>query len=393
MDKVSLDDFSLVIGGPFYRLLIRSHMIETESHHAYRRAIFFALITWLPLLVLSALQGVAVGRTVRVPFLFDIAANTRFLIAGPLLIIAEIIIDPRIKAVVKHFVNSGLVPEEDHKDFESIVKRTSKLLDLALVEAILLVIIVIFSISGFRLEALSGNTSTWHSLTSGSGESVTLAGWWFAVISRPFFQFLLLRWLFKLVIWYLFLWRVSRLNLSLIPTHPDTAGGLGFLGSGQVTFAMVAFAASIPFAAALGQKIIFGGERLVSFKITIIAYAVLQLILFLGPLLVFTPLLQKAKRRGLLDYGVLAARYTQSFDNKWVKGNVSEGEPLLGSSDIQSLADLSNSYQIVRNMRIVPFNRDNIIFIVAASVIPMLPLILTVISLEEILLKVLKLLF
>ncbi|HEX3036375.1 MAG TPA: hypothetical protein VHT73_14860 [Thermodesulfobacteriota bacterium] len=396
MDKVSsvnLDDFSLVIGGPFYRLLIRSHMIETESHHVYRRAILFVLITWLPLLILSALQGVAVGNTVKVPFLYDIAANTRFLIAGPILIIAEIIIDPRTKAIVKHFVNSGLIREEDRKDFESIVKEASKLLDLALVEATLLVIIVIFSISGFKLESLSGGISTWHELASGSVQKATLAGWWFAIVSRPFIQFLLLRWLFKLGIWYWCLWRVSRLNLRLIPTHPDTSGGLGFLGSGQTQFGIIAFAVSITFAAALGEKIIFGGERLLSYKITIVAYVVLQLILFLGPLFVFTPLLVKAKRRGLLDYGVLAARYTQSFDNKWVKGNIPEGESLLGSSDIQSLADLSNSFQIVRNMRSFPFSRDNIIFIVAASVIPMLPLLLTVIPLEEILLRVLKLLF
>lgn len=393
VSSVNLDDFSLVIGGPFYRLLIRSHMIETESHHAYRRAILLVLITWLPLLVLSAMQGVAAGSTVKVPFLFDIAANVRFLIAGPLLIIAEIIIDPRTKAIVKHFVNSGLIREEDREDFESLVKEASKLLDLALVEATLLIIIVIFSISGFRLESLSGDISTWHELASGSVHKATLAGWWFAVISRPFFQFLMLRWLFKLGIWYWCLWRVSKLNLRLIPTHPDTAGGLGFLGSGQAQFGIIAFAFSIIFAAALGQRIIFGGEQLLSYKIIIVAYVVLQLILFLGPLLVFTPLLLKAKRRGLLDYGVLAAKYTQSFDNKWVKGNVPEGEPLLGSSDIQSLADLFNSFQIVRSMRTFPFTRDNIIFIVAASVIPMLPLVLTVIPMEEILLRILKLLF
>ncbi len=396
MDKVSsanLDDFSLVIGGPLYRLLIRSHIIETESYHVFRRAILFALITWLPLLVLSALQGVAVGSTVKVPFLYDIAANVRFLIAGPLLLIAEIIIDPRTKAIVKHFVNSGLIREEDLKDFESTVKKASKLLDLALVEAILLVIIVIFSISGFRLESLSGGISTWHELASGSVQKATLAGWWFAIVSRPFFQFLLLRWLFKLGIWYWCLWRVSRFNLRLVPTHPDTAGGLGFLGGGQTQFGIIVFALSITFAAALGERIIFGGERLLSYKITIAAYVVLQLILFLGPLLVFAPLLLKVKRRGLLDYGVLAAGYTQSFDNKWVKGNAPEGESLLGSSDIQSLADLSNSFQIVRSMRIFPFSRDNIIFIAAASVIPMLPLVLTVIPLEEILLRVLKLLF
>jgi len=156
---------------------------------------------------------------------------------------------------------------------------------------------------------------------------------------------------------------------------------------------MIVLAVSVVISAALGEGIIFGGEKLVSFKVIIVAYVVLQLVLFLGPLLVFSPLLIKTKRRGLQDYGALATSYTQSFDNKWVSGNAPQGEILLGSSDIQSLADLANSFQVVRKMSAFPFNRDNVIFIVAASVIPMLPLLLTVISLEEILLKVLKLLF
>jgi hypothetical protein len=396
MNKVSsfnLDDFSLVSGGPFYRLLIRSRLVETDSHSTLRRAILFALVTWLPLLILSALQGVAVGSITKIPFLYDLAANVRFLIAGPLLIIAEIEIDPRIRRVVKHFINSGLIREEDLKDFESAVKEVSKLRDLTMVELALLAIIIIFSFSGFRLESLSGGISTWHNLTSGSVQKATLAGWWFAIVSRPFFQFLLLQWLWKLCIWSWFLWRVSRLNLRLVPTHPDLVGGLGFVGSGQMSFGSIVFAGSIMVSAALGQRIIFGGEPLLSFKVTIVAYLILFQVIFLGPLLVFSPSLLKAKRQGLLDYGILAARYTQSFDNKWVEGKFPEGEPLLGSSDIQSLADLANSFQIVRNMKIFPFGRDNIVFFVAASVIPMLPLVLTVIPLEEILLRILKLLF
>lgn len=395
MDKVSslnLNDFSLVGGGPFYRLLIRSRLIETGSHHAFRRAVLFMLVTWLPLLVLSTLQGVAIGSTVKIPFLFDFAVSARFLIAGPLLIIAEILIDPRLRVIVKHFINSGLVKEEDLSDFESAVKELSKLRDFAPMEVVLLVIIVIYSFTGFRIEALSGGISTWHSLTSGSDQRVTFAGWWFVVVSRPLFSFLLLRWLWKLCIWAWFLWRVSRLNLRLIPTHPDMAGGLGFLGSGQAQFGIIVLALSIILTAAIGEKIIFGGELLSSFKVLIIAYVVLQLVIFLGPLLVFAPLLVRVKRRGLLDYGALATGYTQSFDNKWVRGKAPDGDTLLGSSDIQSLADLANSFQIVNKMGAFPFNRFNITFIVAASAVPMLPLLLTVISPEEIVLKILKLL-
>jgi hypothetical protein len=396
MDKVpslNLNDFSLVRGGLFYRLLMRSHLVETESHHAYKRAILLALITWLPLLVLSALQGVAIGNTVKIPFLFDFAASVRFLIAGPLLIIAEIIIDPRIKIIVRHFISSGLVQKENLQDFESAVKGVLKLRDLAMVEVVLLAIIIIFSFSGIRLESVSGGISTWHNLASGSFQKATLANLWYAGVSRPFIQFLLLRWLWKLCIWYWFLWRVSRLNLRLIPTHPDTVGGLGFLGSGQAQFGIIVLAGSIIISAAIGEKIILGGESLYSFKVSIAANTVMQLVVFLLPLIVFTPLLLRVKRRGLLEYGTLATGYAQSFDNKWVRGKATEGEPLLGSSDIQSLADLANSYQIIRKMRVFPFSRDNIVFIAGASLIPMVPLLLTVISLEEIIMKVLKLLF
>lgn len=395
MDKVSslnLNDFSIVSGGPFYNLIVRLRLVETGSHHAYRRAALFVLLTWLPLLVLSALQGVALGSTVKIPFLFDFAASTRYLIAGPLLIIAEILIDPRLRVIVKHFISSGLVKEEDLQEFESAVKEVSKLRDFAPVELVLFAVIVIYAFTGLRFESVSGGISTWHSLGSGSEQRLTFAGWWFVVVSQPLFQFLLLRWLWKLCIWARFLWRVSTLDLHLIPTHPDLAGGLGFLGSGQAQFGIIVLALSIILTAAIGEKIIFGGESLSSYKAIIIAYVVLQLVIFLGPLLVFSPLLLIVKRKGLLDYGALATGYTQSFDNKWVRGKAPDTETLLGSSDIQSLADLANSFQVVNKMGAFPFDRSNIMFIVAAAAIPMFPLLLTVISPEQILLKILNLL-
>ena len=385
--------FSLVSGGPFYRMLVRARLIKADPRHAFKRAAWFALITWLPLLALSVMEGVAIGGAVHVPFFHDFAAQTRFLLAGPLLIIVEIMIDPRIRSVAMHFIDSGLVQKDDLPEFESAVAEVSRLRNLTWVEMMFLAAVVIVSLSGFKAESLSGGISTWHEITSESGPRVTLAGWWFAAVSMPLFQFLLLRWLWTLLIWSFFLWRMSRLDLRLVATHPDLAGGLGFLGGGQAKFGPLIFAASSVAAAALGQRIIFGGEPLVSFKTTIVAYVALILFIFLGPLLVFSSKLLTVKRQGLLDYGKLATGYTQSFDGKWVRGHAPEGEALLGSSDLQSLADLGNSYQVVRSMRVFPVSRDNIIAIVGPALIPMLPLALTVVPLEELLLKVAKLLF
>ena len=50
-------------------------------------------------------------------------------------------------------------------------------------------------------------------------------------MSLSLYQFVLLRWYFRLFIWTRFLWQVSRIDLRLIPTHPDRCGGLGFVAA------------------------------------------------------------------------------------------------------------------------------------------------------------------
>ena len=109
----------------------------------------------------------------------------------------------------------------------------------------------------------------------------------------------------------------------------------------------------------------------------------MMLIIFLAPLLVFSPKLFMIKRRGLLEYSALGNEYTQSFDRKWIRKENPEGELLLGSADIHSLADLSNSFEFVRNMRPFPVDRNSIIPIVVATALPMLPLVLTVYPFDE----------
>ena len=72
--------------------------------------------------------------------------------------------------------------------------------------------------------------------------NLSMAGWWHALVSVPMFQFLLLRWYFRVFIWARFLWRMSRINLKLVPTHPDRVGGLGFLTNVVYAFTPVLLA-------------------------------------------------------------------------------------------------------------------------------------------------------
>src|SRR5215472_1664863 len=114
---------SVVEGGPLDRLQLRLGLIKLQRPLIVRRAVIFALIAWLPLLILSALQGVLLTN-VRIPFLYDPSAHVRFLLSVPLLIVAEVVIGPRIVAATSHFITSGLIPEDRHQDFDAAIADT-----------------------------------------------------------------------------------------------------------------------------------------------------------------------------------------------------------------------------------------------------------------------------
>jgi hypothetical protein len=388
---LNLDEFSLAKGGLLFKLLVRMRLMKPDLTPAHRRAVVLALFAWLPLLILSAFQGLALGGSVRIPFLFDFPISVRLLLSLPLLILAENVIDERTQMVVKHWIQSGLVRKNDHSAFESSIRQVLSMRNSLLAEGVIAGL-VIFSAAFLRLE-FSGTSSTWQFLVSSSGATRTLAGWWHVLVSIPVITFLMFRWVWHYLIWCWFLWRTSRLDLHLVPTHPDMAAGLGFLGLAQAKYAIIIFALSSLLSSQMGQEILFGGASLASYRITIFGFVALILIMSLGPLLVFSPKLFDAKRQGLLEYGALANEYTQSFERKWIRREAAEGEALIGSADIQSLADLGNSFEIVRKMRPVPFDLTTAILpMVAAAAIPFLPLLLTVFPLEEILKNVIGML-
>ena len=99
--------------------------------------------------------------------------------------------------------------------------------------------------------------------------------------------------------------------------------------------------------------------------------------------MVFTPQLARAKRQGLRDYGALAERYVREFDAKWLRGGAPADEPFVGSGDIQSLADPGNSYEVVRTMRLVPITKEAVLRLAGAPLLPLVPLLLTMMPLEE----------
>ena len=385
-------DFSLVVGGPLFQLYRRAHLSGDALEMVRRRVVLFAGVAWLPLLLLTLISGHALGSAVRVPFLYDIEAHVRFLIALPILVVAELIVHTRIRPAVKSFVERRIIVPADMPKFRAAIDSTTRVRNSVAVEVALLILVYTLGLWLWRSQ-IATLAASWYAMPDGSRLHLTLAGYWYAFVSIPIFQFILLRWYFRFFLWFQFLWRVSRLNLRLIATHPDRAAGLGFLGSSTYAFGPVLFAQGALLAGLIASRVLYEGQNLIAFKMEAAGLVAFFVVFILSPLLVFTPDLARAKREGLREYGRLASRYVQGLEEKWILAGTPKDEELIGSGDIQSLADLGNSFAVVQEMRLVPFGLKDVARLVAATAAPLLPLTLTIFSLEELVTRLIKILF
>jgi hypothetical protein len=386
-------DFSLVLGGPLFQLFRKAHLAGDALELVRQRIIVISLFVWLPLLALSALEGQSLGGGIAVPFLLDVEVHVKFLLALPLLIAAELVVHERMRLVVRQFLERNLIPESTTPRFDAAIASAFRLRNSVLAEVLLIAFVYGVGILIVWRQYTALDTATWYATPSVEGSKLSLAGMWYGYISLPVFQFLLLRWYFRLFIWSRFLWQVSRIGLSLVPTHPDRIGGLGFLSNIVFAFTLLAVAHGALLAGNLANRIFYLGAALPEYKIEIAVVVIFLLCVVLGPLLVFSPQLAQAKRTGLREYGTLAERYVREFDAKWLRGGAPAGAPLVGSADIQSLADLANSFEVVRTMQIAPITRDAFLRLVAATLVPVVPLLLTMMPLEELLKRLFGILF
>ena len=386
-------DFSIVLGGPLFQALRRAHLTGDALQLVRRRIVVIATLAWLPLLVLSVADGKAWGDLVAVPFLYDIDAHARFLVALPLLIVAELVVHRRMRAMVAQFVTLDLVRDAVRERFDAAIASAMRLRNSVLAE--LLIIALVYGVGilvVWRQYAVLGRP-TWYATPEGSDLRLHLAGWWYLLVSLPVFQFILLRWYFRLFVWARFLWQVSRLDIAYAPMHPDRNGGIGFLSRIGHAFAPLLFAQGTLLAGMIANRIFFEGAALPEFKVEVFAFVALMVGVVLAPLLVFIPPLSRAKRAGLRDYGHLAKRYVDEFDGKWLRGGGAGNESLVGSADVQSLADMANSFEVVRGMHLVPITRDTVLQLVVMTLLPVAPLLLTMISIEELLGQLVKIVF
>ena len=172
----------------------------------------------------ALLNGRAWGHLVKEPLLFDPVIYTRFLFVVPLLEFAQVVVESSLGVQMRQFLKSGLIPEKDQPVFLEAQATAVRLRGSVAMEVVIAVLALVLSICARVIVSPGPHSSTWERV----GNSITPAGWWYVLVSLPILGFFLLRWFWVFGLWAWFLFRVSRLDLELTPTHPDRAGGWDF---------------------------------------------------------------------------------------------------------------------------------------------------------------------
>jgi hypothetical protein len=379
--------FSFVSGGPAYRVAERLGLAHKSASRRMLKALVLILVTWVPLLLLALAEGRAAGDSVHVPLLRDPVIYTRFLFVVPVLVLAEALVGTSLGVQARHLFESGVIPEHEQTRFEAAKTEVIRLRASAKVEVIILLLAIAFSIASRVILRIGYEHTTWERV----GTTTTLAGWWYTLVSLPILVFLLLRWLWVFVLWSWFLFRVSRLDLRLTPTHPDHVGGLGALGWGIASFAIIVLAVSAVLSGGFAYEIVHRGSSLSELKYHVIIFVVLVLVVIHAPLLAFSGRLARCRFRGLLEFGALIGRHDRAFDEKWIERPESRSESLLGSPDVRSVAGIAAVFEHVDRMQLIPFDKKALAVLVIAAILPMIPLVGTAIPISEILSKLAEL--
>lgn len=376
-------DPSLFRGGPFYRAQLACRLIREGEWNQGRRVIVAVAVAWVPLVLLTAFlnpSGLA-------SLLTSYRVYSRLFVAIPVLLIGQDIMESRFRMVLQNIVDSHLLEDADLQRMDAIIASLIRLRDSLIPEAMVVVLLIAHTITGIRTQL---DVVPWLSYGVSPDVHLTAAGWYAILVSSTIFQFLLGLSIWKWLLWTVFAFRLSRLNLRLVATHPDGNGGLGFLGLVSVAFTPISLAAATAIGASWRHDILVHGAKLMSFKLDAIVLLILVAIIALGPLAFFVPKLVELRRQGILEYGVLGQIQSTNFHEKWIQRRIGHEAEFLSVPENGSLSAYRSSYSNIGNLKPFPADRLTIIALAISVGVPLLPAVLTVVPLIVVIQDLLK---
>ena len=365
------------------KILNRLKLGVINSESVLKKVIFFSALTWLPLFIITLIQNNAINPEITMPFLKDYESYGRFLISIPAIFIAEKFINLQTSSSLVHFVESGIISENNVREYESLLNKYRKLSDS---KSLQVVIFIISTLNIFLVKTFWGSLMDFTSWKYDAvNDSITAAGYWYMIISLPVLKYLIFRLFCKFLLWTWFLRNISRMNLNLIAIDPDKSGGLGFLGIVQSSFGFLGFAQAAIASSEIANQVIYNGVPIEEYRFSLLVIPIV-VIVYLSPLFYFSRKLGKLKLDGIMIYSTLTHKYSNLFEDKWIRGNnINDNESILGSGDIQSLADIGATFEVVENIRVFPINLNIFLFMLIMVTIPFIPLLFLKFNIKQIL--------
>lgn len=383
----ALPAFSLVEGGPFYRLRRAIGIVPEDRARLARRTALLVAVLWLPLVAGAIAEGRFLPGASPDPFLRHFGIHARFLLAIPLLFVAEFVMHYIVPPIVQQFVVSGLISGVTANRYVHILQRAAAFRD-SIIGELLMLLIIVGSIYVSSVSSATGDESMWMAAGRESAARFGFAGWWFLYVCRPVFVGLLTLWVWRLLVGCWLLYSISRLDLRLIPTHPDHVGGLGFVQQVSIPDAWLVLAISVILAASWGHDVLYHGVHVNSLKVMMAVYAALVLLVFAGPLLLFSRNLRRSKRGAMLQYSALVGGQGRLVHRKWIEGQPVDDLPILDSPELGCVADTNAVFEAVGGMRTILPGKECLIPLALAVAIPMIPVFAIEVPVKDLLLKI-----
>lgn len=377
-------DFSLVTGDPLHRAQRAVGLIPRRGFGLGRRIALAIALTWLPLALYALWNKLLLPGVAPEPMLRHYGIHARFLVALPLFLVSEAIVDRVLHRIVPQFVRAGLVGDGQRSAFAAVLVDAARLRDSRWALAGIVALIALATASSYgQVDHL--HELNWADVDHAPG--LGFAAWWFLCVSQPLFLLVLFAWLWRLLVMTRTFWRIAALDLRLSPTHPDRAGGLGFVEGLPAALAPFVLGVAVVIAARWGHDAMYHGLQVDALKMPAGLLVVLSVLLGIAPLAPFSGALIRVKRGSLLAVGALLGEHGRLFERRWLLRQPIEDDAILGAPEIGPVADTMALYEAVARMRALPVSRTAIIPLAAAVVVPLVPVFATQLPLRDVLLS------
>jgi hypothetical protein len=351
--------FSLFHGDRFNRLFAALHASQDARFTILKRCVIVVMLTWVPVAVLALWSGLYGGGMTTTNFFADFAAHAQFLIAMPLFMLAEPIVEASTRIADRQFVDCGIIRPQDLHQMRRVHVlirglRVSPWPDIAFL-VIAYVLSLVILIPEFNAQPLP----TWHVKDYAQWRALTAPGAWEFLIALPLLNYTWLRFVWKIVMWTIYLERVSRLRLDLHPAHPDLTGGIGFISITQGRFALFILAYGVSnIAATVGYEIAILHYDLSAVPVwgPLLGFTIGAPLLFTLPLLMFTAQLYRSKQYALSLYRERVTEHSRVVEQRWRERHRSAESAVEEVRELTELSALGTMFTRIQTMRVVPFD-------------------------------------